>query len=172
LFAPTTSDFEQGMRLFTGERLVCASARHIMGQEAARAAWLLGKDDPMVRDAYHRATVWMNEEPGFQQSGTYCCGRCTLAYWRHTWVRDFEYKEMHIAKGLQVMKDSRSGDGEWRKFPFFYGVYALLDLDLEESSAELRYARSAIEKHLKHNRSSVYSKRRVAIFEKALQKIN
>ena len=42
MFAPTSSDFEQGMRLFTGERLVCASARHIMGQEAARAAWLLG----------------------------------------------------------------------------------------------------------------------------------
>src|SRR4030066_2351946 len=52
MFAPTSSDFEQGMRLFTGERLVCASARHIMGQEAARAAWLLGKADSNGREAY------------------------------------------------------------------------------------------------------------------------
>lgn len=36
MFAPTQQDFEQGIRLFTGERLVSASARHIIGQEASR----------------------------------------------------------------------------------------------------------------------------------------
>ncbi len=172
LFAPTPFDFEQGMRLFTGERLVCASARHIMGQEAARAAWLLGKEDPMVRDAYHRATGWMVEEPGFQQSGTYCCGRCSLAYWRHTWVSDFENKQAHITKGLKMMKDRRTQDGEWSNFPFFYSVYSMLDLELEAAYNELSYARPRIEKYLRNNRPGSYSKRRIAIFEQAIRKLN
>ena len=172
MFAPSPSDFEQGMRLFTGERLVSASARHIMGQEAARAAWLLGKQDPMVLESYHRATSWMIEEPGFQQTGTFCCGRCSLAYWRHAWVGDFDNKETLISKGLQMMKDSRNQDGEWHRFPFFYGVYSLLDLDLEEAYAELKFARPRIEKSMKNNRPGVYSKRRITIFEKALEKIN
>src|SRR5512136_2548769 len=71
LFAPTPFDFEQGMHLFTGEKLVCASARHVTGQEVARAAWLLGRQDAAVMDGYQRATSWMQDEPGFLQSGTY-----------------------------------------------------------------------------------------------------
>src|SRR4030065_2797287 len=62
--APTQPDFEQGIRLFTGERLVSASARHIMGQEAARAAWLLGSTDPNVRLAHDHATAWVCEDTG------------------------------------------------------------------------------------------------------------
>ena len=65
--APTQADFEQGIRVFTGERLVSASARHIMGQEAARAAWLLGRTDPAVRNAYDRVTRWMHEIQDFQR---------------------------------------------------------------------------------------------------------
>jgi hypothetical protein len=172
MFAPTPSDFEHGMRLFTGERLVCASARHIIGQEAARAVWLLGKENPVVQEAYHRATGWMHEAVNFQQSGTYCCGRCTLAYWRHFWVGDFENKETYIMKGLQVMKDYRISDGKWRSFPFFYSIYSLLDLDLEPAHVELKYAQPVMEKYLKNARSGVYSQRRATIFQKALDKIN
>jgi hypothetical protein len=172
LFAPTPSDFEHGIRLFTGEKLVCASARHIMGQEAARAVWLLGMADPAVQKAYQRATSWMHEDINFQQSGTYCCGRCTLAFWRHSWVGDFENKELHIVKGLAMMKDCRKQDGEWRSFPFFYAVYTLLDLDLEPALAELRYARPRMEKYLKNARTGSYSKRRINIIEKALDKMN
>ena len=172
LFAPTPSDFEQGMHLFTGEKLVCASARHVMGQEAARAAWLLGSRDPIVKVAYDRATSWMHEDPGFIHSGTYCCGRCTLAFWRHFWVGNFENKGAYIIKGLQSMKDYRLGDGKWHRFPFFYAVYTLVDLDLEPAYAELKYARPVIEKNLENTRAGKYSKRKVAILQKALDSIN
>jgi hypothetical protein len=172
LFAPTPSDFEQGMHLFTGEKLVCASARHIMGQEAARAVWLLGKEDPNVRAVYDRATGWMHEDPSFQQSGTYCCGRCTLAFWRHFWVGNFENKDEHVLKGLQSMKGSRLGDGKWHRFPFFYAVYTLVDLDLETAQAELKYALPVMDRYLKNTRAGVYSKRRVTIIEKALELVN
>jgi len=172
LFAPTQSDFEHGIRLFTGERLVSASGRHILGQEAARAAWLLGNQDSVVRKAYDQATGWMHEAPDFEQSGTYCCGRCTLAFWRHFWVGNFQNKEDHIQKGLKMMKDYRMNDGKWRYFPFFYAVYTLMDLNLEPAYAELKYARPVMEQYVKKNRASAYSERRVAIFEYALEKVN
>ena len=85
---------------------------------------------------------------------------------------DFKDKETHIAMGLKMMNDSRTREGEWHRFPFYYGVYALLELELETAYSELKYARPAIEKHLKHIREGTYSKRRIAIFEKALQKID
>ena len=170
--APTQPDFEQGIRLFTGERLVSASARHIMGQEAARAAWLLGSTDPNVRLAYDHATAWMCEAPDFQQSGTFCCGRCTLAFWRHFWVGNFEHKETQIVKGLKVMKNHRLGNGKWQRFPFFYAIYTLLNLDLELAQAELEYARPVMERYLKNTRTGAYSERRVTILHKALENIN
>src|SRR4030042_1538805 len=55
MFAPTQADFDQGIRSFTGERLESASGRHISGQEAARAAWLLAASDPGVQEAYQLA---------------------------------------------------------------------------------------------------------------------
>ncbi len=172
MFAPTPSDFEQGIRLFTGERLNSASARHIIGQEASRAIWLLANQDPIVREAYDRATGWMRGEPEFEQTGTYCCGRCTLAFWRHFTVGNFEHKDRNILKGLRGMKDSRLGDGKWHNFPFFYAVYTLLDLDLEPALAELKYARPVMKQYLKNTRVGAFSKRRITIINKALEIIN
>lgn len=172
LFAPTPYDFEQGIYLFTGERLVSGSARHIMGQEAARAAWLLGQADQQVREAYQRSTAWMQADPGFQTSGTYCCGVCTLAFWRHYWVGDFTDKDTEISKGLLNMKDHRIGDGKWRRFPFFYAIYTLLDLDLEFALAELKYAQPVMERYVKVDRAGLFPHRKKTICERALKKIS
>jgi hypothetical protein len=170
--APTTTDFEQGMRVFTGERLVSASARHIMGQEAARAAWLLGNTDMEIRHAYDQATGWMHTAPDFQQQGTFCCARCSLAFWRHTWVGNFEQKETYLAKGLQWMREQRLGDGKWRRFPFFYAIYTLSELDMDPAREELMYARPAMEKSLLKKREDIYSKRRAVIFSKLIESLN
>lgn len=172
MFAPTPSDFEQGIRVFTGERLVSASARHIMGQEAARVSWLLNSTDPLVVEAYNRATSWMPETADFQQSGTFCCARCSLAFWRNYKVGNFLNKDALITKGLQALTDNRLGDGTWRRFPFYYAVYTLMDLNLDAAQAELKYARPAMEKFMKKTRLNAYSQRRTAIFQKALELAN
>jgi hypothetical protein len=169
--APTQADFVSGIRTFTGERLASASARHITGQEAARVIWLLGNSDPAIRGAYEEATHWMHDNEEFLNTGTFCCGRCTLAFWRHYWVGDFEQKEGHLNRGLELMKNRRSGDGKWHRFPFHYAIYALLDIDLEPALAELRYARPLLEKYAYKTRDEVYSNRRRAIMIKALAKV-
>jgi hypothetical protein len=168
MFAPTEADFEQGIHVFTGETLVCASARHILGQEAARAVWQFGRQDAEVREAYDRATAWMSAATDAYQNGTYCCGRCTLAFWRHYWVGDFQEKEALISRGLQSMKAERLGDGKWRRFPFYYAIYTLQGLDLEPARAELKYAQPAMERAVKSARSSAFLQRRQMILEKAL----
>jgi hypothetical protein len=114
----------------------------------------------------------MHEDPDIQQSGRFCCGRCTLAFWRHFSAGNFENKEQLLLKGLKVMKEYRLGDGKWRYLPFFYAIYTLLDLDLEPARAELKYARPVMEKYVKNSRAGVYSKRRITIFNKALEIAN
>jgi hypothetical protein len=169
LFAPTSQDFEQGIRVFTGEKLVSASARHILGLEAARALKLLGSQDMDIREVYERATTWMQDEPGFQQFGRYCCCKCTLAYWRHYWVSDFPNKENLINLGLCEMHARRTGEGKWQTYPFYYAIYTLISLNLQAARDELIYARPLIERYLKRTGSGSYAKRRSAICSQALE---
>jgi hypothetical protein len=168
MFAPTPNDFEEGIRLFTGERLVSASARHIMGQEAARALWLLGSQENALREVYKQVTQWMQDDATFRQSGRYCCGRCTLAYWRHYWVGDFPDKERFINLGLHEMQSRRTGDGRWQTYPFYYSIYTLVSLGLTAAREELSYARPAIKRYLRHPGSDLFAKRRIRIFSQAL----
>lgn len=172
MFAPTDSDFEAGIRVFTGEQLESASARHISGQEAARAAWLLGKTDPEVREAYQRVTRWMPDHAEFQHWGTFCCGKCTLAFWRHYWVGDFPEKETRLVKGLQAMKARRTGDGKWQRFPFFYTIYTLLGIDVDPARAELNYAKPVMERYLKTTHQDTFANRKAAIVRQALEMIS
>lgn len=172
MFAPTPADFERGITVFTGEKLTHASARHIMGEEAARAVWLLGRQDSSVRASYDRATVWMHHIPAESPDGTFCCGRCTDAFWRHFLAADFEKKEAFLLKGLQTLRNYRLGDGTWSRFPFFYTIYTLLEVDLKPAHAELEYARANMERYLKRSAQGVVAERRQLILEKALDIIN
>jgi hypothetical protein len=172
MFAPTPEDYEAGMHIFTGERLVSASARHIMGQEAARAAWLLGRSDAAVRGAYEKATGWMHALPEFINTGTFCCGRCTLAFWRHYWAADFEAKEDLVTRGIGSMQTYRLGDGRWRRFPFYYAIYTLQDLDLPAAREELKYALPVLERYVKRSPASAFDNRRLMIARKALDALH
>jgi hypothetical protein len=169
MFAPTQLDFEQGIHLFTGEKLAYASARHILGEEAARAVWLLGRQDDVVRAAYDRAIKWMLEIPTTHLDGTFCCGRCTPAFWRHFWVGDFKNQEDFLVKGIRTLKDHRLGDGKWRRYPYYYTIYTLLDIDLEPAIEELTYARPLMERYVKTNRVGIFAQRRKIILHKALE---
>jgi len=171
MFAPTAHDFEGGIHVFTGEKLTSASARHIMGEEAARTVWMLGRQDAEAMDAYDRATAWMSSGEVSFEDGTYCCGRCTLAFWRHYWVGDFPDKEELISKGLRAMKSHRLGDGKWRRFPFYYAIYTLLGIELEPARQELMYAGAVMERLSRTSRSGVFSQRRQLIIEKALARL-
>jgi hypothetical protein len=55
MFAPTSRDFAEGIRLFTGERITSGAATgHILGEEACRALLLLDVDNEKARAAFGR----------------------------------------------------------------------------------------------------------------------
>jgi hypothetical protein len=87
MFAPTDEEMAEGLRLFTGERIVSlGGARHIVGEEACRALILLDVADPDVAGALARASRgMMGRLPSSpdRARGMYCCARCSVALWRH-----------------------------------------------------------------------------------------
>jgi hypothetical protein len=62
MFAPTSRDYAEGIRLFTGERITSGAATaHILGEEACRALLLLNADIEKARAALGRATRSMDD---------------------------------------------------------------------------------------------------------------
>jgi hypothetical protein len=173
LYSPTNTDLDYGVSLFTGEDLSSsASALHYLGQEAARLICLFAPQDPETRPAYERASQWMRDHPTFTQTGMQCCGRCTIAYWRHFWVGEFEHKQEALENGLKALQNDRDGKGKWKRFPYYYTLLALSEIDLEPARQELRYSLPVMERYLKGEKPGLYYHRRKAIVEKALNQVS
>ena len=162
MFAPTEKDAKEGIRLFTGERLQSrGGAAHVLGEEACRALILLDVSLVGVRDAQARACRGMVARLRAAESreinagrpwlGTYCCGRCTVALWRHLAAGGLEDAERHLTAGMEALRVNRSGTGRWRRFPFHYALLALGEVKLPAAVDEMRYAAPALEGSLRRS---------------------
>ncbi len=179
MFAPTPNEIQNGIKVFTGEKIVSGAAiRHILGEEACRILSILGVGDARVKDAHARAIdgiaerFVLAEDKGYD-IGTYCCGKCSVSYWRNLLVTKIPKKEERIEKGMRELKKRRVGDGNWRAFPFYYTSLALVEIGTEFAKAEMRYAAQKWEKHIgrAQNRGCPYFQRREKIGEEILKVI-
>lgn len=155
MFAPTRRDLAEGIRLFTGEKVVTkAGARHILGEEACRALVMLKASNKQVSQALQSATVGMlgrlrNEK----RTGMYCCGKCSVALWRHLTVGGLKEAnpERLLHLGVKRLKEYRDGQGKWRAFPFYYTLLALNEINLPSGVNEMQYAAASLERLLKRS---------------------
>jgi hypothetical protein len=172
MFAPTQSDFEQS-RTFTGEKIASrAATAHILSEEALRCLAKLNVDEPSVKNAYAIANDDMVIRLGETISGKYCCGTCSVAFWRNLVNGGFNHQEERLRAGTAELKKSRLGSGKWRWFPFFWTLSALVELDFKEAAEEMEYAAPSIERSLKKSaQDPVYDKRRKTISEMVLAKV-
>lgn len=175
MFAPTKSDFDSGIRLFTGERMGSnAGIGHILGEEACRVLHLLKVKNKDVEKALKEATAGIQERLNSYayQSGTYCCGTCTPAMWRHAVVGNLKDSERLLSQGLRSLKERRQDNGRWRSFPFYYTLLALLDIEVGAAVEEMRYAAPVLERMLRKRpkKDKVYLRRRT-LAERILAKI-
>lgn len=175
MFAPTSADLVNGIKVFTGESISSgAGVGHVLGEEACRALVLLGADDNAVKDALDRATHGMLQRLRQSESpdsvhGIYCCGLCSVAYWRHVMVGGLDRNEERLAAAMKVLKSRRTGDGRWRRFPFHYTLLALSELDLALSVDEIRYAAPVLERYVRRPiRAGKFPERRRLIAERLL----
>jgi hypothetical protein len=179
LFAGFAPELASGIRVFTGERVTSASARHILGEEACRALLLLKSDDATATAALDRATVWITErvekaaaDAPRNSLGAYCCGKCTVGLWRNILAGGLDRHDLRLRLGLSKLRSMRDGQEGWRAFPFWYTVLALTEMDRADARGELRYASARIRAEAKRAAgSSPFAVRRHALAHTALERL-
>ena len=185
-FALFDSERRDGVRLFTGERVKSAAARHIMGEETMRALRML-KVTGAAAAALQRAAEGIRlppvgaAEPRPQdgqvhwlwewQAGTYCCGACSVALWRNMLAGGFDRQEERLAVGLRCLRRCRKGGGQWRLFPYWYTMSALAEMDLKEAVEEMRYGAQRCEQTAKRVAGNVWAVRRGELARRVLGRI-
>ncbi|MCJ7576141.1 MAG: hypothetical protein MUO80_05655 [Dehalococcoidia bacterium] len=177
MFAPTGIDLHNGVRVYTGEIVGSGAAiGHVLGEEACRALILLGVHDSTVREALERATGGMlrrlrQTEDSGKVHGMYCCGVCSVAYWRNVMVGGLDRNEERLTAGMAALRAHRIDDGHWRRFPFYYTLLALSEMNLKSALDEMRYAAPLLERYVrKRIPDSRFSKRRRVMSERILAK--
>lgn len=173
MFAPTAHDANSGIRLFTGEFLgPSASLRHVMGEEASRALILLNSRIPDVTSALERATEGMMaslQRAEKMKKKWFCCGTCDPALWRHITAGGLSGAEVWLSRGMKLLKAQRDDKGGWRRFPFYYTLLALSEIDLPAARSEMRYAEKRCERLMAKTRpTGATTRRRIAVLEKIL----
>jgi hypothetical protein len=151
-FAGFPDERSNGIVLFTGERIMSASARHILGEEASRALRRLDVRDKAVAEALGRAEDGLMgcleraaRDPRHTNPGLYCCGKCSVGLWRNLLAGGLDRQDERLRRGAGHLRSVRDGEGQWRKFPFWYTVLALSEMDSPEAARELKYAAGPLE---------------------------
>ena len=189
LFGLFPEERAQGIRLFTGERVTNAAARHIAGEEACRALLILKAKSASARGALTEATQDMlvrlgpadaaGAKPDDGQvhwlwpyrGGTYCCGACSVSLWRHLTAGGLDDRDRRLARGLKCLATCRKGDGTWRVFPYWYTLSALVEMPIAEVAPELRYAANRCEAVLNRKGADVYAVRRQELARRVLARV-
>jgi hypothetical protein len=145
MFAPTKQD-TLGIRLFTGEPIrTRVGIAHILGEEGCRILALIHGTDEQVQVVLNRAVEGFSarleeaERRGYS-TGAYCCGNCAAAYWRNLASKLLPHAEERLRLGLNELKQARSTDGKWGRFPFYYTCLALTEIGPELAKGEMQYA--------------------------------
>ena len=178
MFAPTVLDFRRGIRVFTGEPVRSGAATaHILGEECCRLLLKLKVKDRLVSAALARAEAEMLERLSSwdrlhaERTGFHCCGICTASFWRHLAAGGLDSPGPRLRNGMRVLASLRTGSGRWKRFPFFYTLLALTEIDVPAARSELRWAAPAAERSLKALRGAGrYAQRRRAVLKRALER--
>jgi hypothetical protein len=178
MFAPVTGDRLTDVRSFTGERLISrVRTRHVLGEEACRLLVLLNVPDLEVQDALSRATAAMIEWlRGFESeghaAGLFCCGTCSVAYWRHVAAGGLDRNEERLSAAVRDLKASRTGDSHWGRFPFYYTLLALSEMGTRGALEEMRYAGPVLERYVRTSSGKDgYSQRKRVLARKILKRL-
>jgi len=175
-FAGFPSERSRGIVLFTGERIASASARHILGEEASRVLRLLGVRDRRVVRALEAADEGLlgrlaraAEDPVKRNPGLYCCGKCSVGLWRNLLSGGLDRRDERLRCGASHLRTVRDREHGWRKFPFWYTVLALSEMDTREAREELTHAAPALERAASRPvPSATFARRRHALAVRTL----
>ncbi len=166
LFVPTEDDYQEDVRLFTGERLRTKLAtRNILTEEAARALTLFDVGE----DILERTDRWLLEQCFSSACTVGECAYSTVGLMRYLAVGGLDDSEKRLNAHIAVLSQHRDGKGRWRRFPFYYTLLALSETDLPAAVEEMRYAAPACERVLRRSpRDHTFGPRQRAAMERVL----
>lgn len=166
LFVPTEDDYQEGVRLFTGERLRTKLAtRNILTEEAARALNLFDVGE----DILERTDRWLLEQCFSSPCTVGECAYSTVGLMRYLTVGGLDGSEKRLNAHIAVLSQHQDGKGRWRRFPFYYTLLALSETDLPAAVEEMRYAAPACEWVLRRSpRDNTFGPRQRAVMERVL----
>jgi len=179
-----------GIRLFTGERATGASARHIAAEEACRVLLRLQPRPAAIRAALRAAGESLlqrvgsaaprdrrpDEGPDYWnwdfRGGTYCCGPCTVAFWRHLLAGGFDQHATRLARGLACLRSMRRSGHTWGRFPFWYTVSALVEMPPTRAALEeMRFAAPSCNKAAGRYPTEGFAQRRAELARRLLARV-
>lgn len=171
-FAASERERREGVRLFSGERLRTRfAANEILGLEACRALILLDVRTNGVREVLERANSRL---PDACFAGSCIQGECahaTVAVWRYLAVGGLDHAERRLNSTMDALSGHREGSGRWKRYPFYYTLLALSEIDLPSAVEEMRYAAPTCERYLRRSlKEDDISRRRRAIMERVLSR--
>ena len=92
-----------------------------------------------------------------------------MSFWRNAIAGGLDKQEQRLSYAMQALKKHRDGKARWGRFPFYYTISALIEMDSAQALAELRYSAPSIERCLKRtSNNDIISRRRKIILETAL----
>jgi hypothetical protein len=176
-FALSDAERKARIQVFTGERMTSAWAWHIAGEETCVALLELDVNARVVRDALERATAGMltvlhEHDSRGQRTGVYCCAKCCVSVWRNLAAGGLDHQDERMTRGAQYLRKHRAENGEWRRFPFAYTLFALSRMAVPEAKQELRFAVKTIERKLARKPAADrFAQRRHAVYARALEQL-
>lgn len=142
MFEPLPTDFDVGTRLATGERLRTRLATwNVLSHEAVRLIHQLAPGAAAAQEAAARALSTFRQHCYARH---HCaigeCAHSAISYLRLVAsIGDCEDKAWVDAE-LATIRRHRSDTGRWKRFPFYYTLFVLLDLPGDIAREELRHA--------------------------------
>jgi hypothetical protein len=169
-----------GTTMFTGEKITSGAATaHILGEDALSIInrWNLA-DKALQKDIASLRKQWSLKMDECESQlgrpmGMFCCGKCSLAYWRGLLAGTMPRGQERLSQGLKLLQANRDGRGRWKRFPFYNTLWVLGEMPDPKAKKELHYAVPSMERFLKRTASSeqVFDLRNRKIIESILSQL-
>jgi len=177
-FAMTPSDWNRPFRLFTGEPITSRAGRaHVIAQETTRMLRIIANKTgkPIAASGLSEAKlserIFNHPRSIARETGHYCCGTCSVAFWRTLNAGGFPLEsELVNTQNLQTLRRHRDPKGGWKRFPFYYTLLFLSEtasaLAKEEIIQQLQGCRNRL-RSLSHKQDP-YSQRRIELLNRII----
>ena len=166
-FRPSSADFAEPARLFTGEVLRTKLATWTcLTAETARLLKLLGTS-PETEAACDRAASWLAPQ-------CFSVDDCIVGECAHSFIANLRFlnvtgsNDAAVTKGIGRIRQQRNEGGRWDRFPFYYTTLVLLEVRTDAARNELRFAMPALRRARgRRTRDPAYADRRLQLIDQA-----